>query len=520
MAGLPSASLNHPGKTSTNATRVRSRHGRGRMRSSPRRGGIVTWLVVGCLVIAVLGVGLSYFWRSQGSNIENQPLVTPVVRGPFEHIVLENGEVESFSNVEVKCEVKANNSAGTVILDLVPEGTLVKEGDWLVSLDSSKLETDLKAQRIAVNASRALYIRAKAMLDQAVIAKDEYISGTYLQEERQIESEILIAEEKLSRAVEAAKFAQRLAAQGFQSELQLKADMFAVDQAQAELDLAKGRLKTLQDHTRKKMLVGFDSEIEAAQAAFESEEGSYTEEMSKLKELEDQIAKCTIRAPLDGQVVYANVYSSRGNAEFVVEPGSSVRENQTIIRLPDPTKMQIKATINESRITSIEEGMKVDISINAFDQEQTLTGEVTKVNKYAEPSSWFSSQVKTYATLIRVLDPPPELRTGMTAEVQIYVDQQDEALQVPVQSVYVRDSDVYCLVQNGSRFVTRQVEMGTTNDKMVTILSGLEEGEQVVLGIRQHEDLLDLPKSSTSDQDKSEATAVRKSSPPQAADPA
>jgi multidrug resistance efflux pump len=472
----------------------------------------VTVLLAIVLLIGWLTLGMS------GPDPRDAPLTARARLAPFDHIVLEQGEVESSENVEVLCEVKSRNSDGTAIIDVIAEGTEVKKGDWLVTLDSSALEEEQKTQKIAVNVARAKLITSKALQEQATIARVEYEDGTFLQEEQLIESEILVAEEKLSRARETAKFSQRLAAMGFQTAQQLKADLFAVDQAQVELDLAKSRLKTLKEITKTKMMIGFNSDIEAATAQVEADQNSLDEEEAKLHEIEDQIAKCNVTAPADGQVVYANIMSRRGNAEFVVEPGAFVRERQAIINLPNPQKMQVKATVNESRITLVEVGDDVDISIGAFAEGRKLNGSVYKVNKYAEPSSWFSSQVKEYACFVEIKDPPPDLRTGMTAEVRIFVDQQSEALQIPVQAVYEHKGHTFCIVRTGpEQWETRKIEIGSTNDKTVTVLQsresmdasesvvpaqmawGLKADEEVVLNPRQHLDLLsipaDLPKS-------------------------
>ncbi len=94
--------------------------------------------------------------------------------------------------------------------------------------------------------------------------------------------------------------------------------------------------------------------------------------------------------------------------------------------------MQVRAKVNESRITLIREGMPVKIKVG----QQELIGRVSKVNKYAEAGGWMSSSVKEYATLVEILDPPPTIRTGMTAEVRIFVEQIDNALQVPVHAIY------------------------------------------------------------------------------------
>ena len=75
-----------------------------------------------------------------------------------------------------------------------------------------------------------------------------------------------------------------------------------------------------------------------------------------------------------------------------------------IIKLPDPTKMQVKAKVNESRVTLIAEGMAAKVKVGAAPNE--MLAMVKRVNKYAEPGSFFSSNVKEYATIIEILDPP------------------------------------------------------------------------------------------------------------------
>lgn len=460
-----------------------SRHGSGAL------------LAIGALAAAFLLVSGAYFYY-KGTAKETGPLILTETarRGPFEHVVIEQGEVESSKNVEVVCEVKSRNSTGTAILWVVDEGTKVEQGDKLVELDASALEQEAKAQRVVVANARATQISAKSTLDQAEVARTEYLEGTFAQEEKLILSEILVAEENLSRARETSKFSERLAALGFQTTLQLKADQFAVEKATVELELAQSKLKTLRDITKKKMLIQLDADIEAAKAQLEAATNSFDEEEDKLEEIEEQIAKCVIFAPQGGVVVHANVSNSRGgNAEFVVEAGAMVRERQVVIRLPDPSKMQVKANVNEARIPLIREGLPARIQIGAFEDE-LLQGRVTKVNKYAEPTSWFSSQVKEYATFVEIIDPSPKIRTGMTAEVRIFVQQLSDALQIPVQALYEKKGHLFCLVRSGPRdFETREVKIGAADDTMATIETGLDEGDVVVLNPRAHEEKLLLP---------------------------
>lgn len=474
------------------------------LRHASRRGSFALAVVVTLTLLIAAGGAYYYFAIYQKEDITESLITTLVKKDRFQHIVLEQGEVESSKNVDVVCNVKSRNREGTGILWVIEEGARVKAGDKLVELDASALDQEIKQQRIIVNSSRAMMISAQSALEQAEVAKEEYLEGQFKQEEQMILSEILVAEENLSRAQENAAFSEELAAQGFQTQVQLKADKFSVQKNQVDLKLAENKLNTLRQITKRKMLIGFDADIETAKAKYESEVSSHEEEVDKLKELEEQLKLCVITAPEDGQVVHANKFSSRGgSAEFVVEPGAMVRERQTIIRLPDPNNMQVKAKINESKISLVSEGMPVRVRIGAF-EETTLDGIVTKVNKYAEPGGWFSSQVKEYATLIKIVDPPPEVRTGMTAEVQILVEQLDDALLIPVQALVNYRAHYFAVVLKNGKAETREITIGPTDDKMVVIKSGLKEGETVVMNPKNHDEILDLPDLPEPDADQSE----------------
>lgn len=461
-------------------------------RSRRARSGRI-WLVL-LVMLAVLGASGYGWWRYQSSNASKMldaPVTQVISRGPFDHIVLEQGEIESSSNVEVKCEVKGKGTSGTPILWVIDEGTYVKKGADLVKLDSSALEAELQTQRITLSAADAAVISSDAAVKQALIAREEYLKGTYLTERKAILSEIAVAQQGLRKAELSLASAERLAAKGSLKSLQIEAEQFAVQNARNVLDAAEGRLKVLDELTKEKMLVQFDSDIETKRAKLESDKKTASEEKRKLDEIEEQISACLIHSPAEGQVVYANKFSSRGGSEFLVEPGAMVREQQTIIVLPDPSQMQVKAKINESRITLVREGMPARIRVNAVQGD--LLGQVTKVNKYAEPGSWYSSSVKEYATFIQILDPPEAIRTGMTAEVRIFVEQLEDAVQAPILTVYEMKGHHFMLVKNGDKWETKEVTIGATNDKYVTLLDGVTEGMEVALNPREHLDLMEIP---------------------------
>ncbi|MCA9195594.1 MAG: efflux RND transporter periplasmic adaptor subunit [Planctomycetales bacterium] len=474
--------------------------------------------VIGLILLAILAGGGYAFYSFGGFGGDaalNAPLTSEVINAPFDHIVLEQGEIESSSNIDVICEVKARGGSGTPVLWVIEEGSYVKKGDKLCELDFSALENEFKTQKIAVASADAQVISSEAIVRTAQIALQEYLEGTYLSERKAILSEIAVAEQELRKAELNLDSVQRLAAKGMVKALQVEAEEFAVDNARNVLESAQSRLRVLDQLTKEKNKVQFESDIEAAKAKLSSDQSVAAEESDKLKELEDQIAKCTIMSPADGVVVYNNSYSSRGGSEFVLEEGAIVRERQTIIKLPDPSKMQVKAKVNESRITLITDGMPAKVRVNAAEGE--MLARVRRVNKYAEPGSFFSSAVKEYATFVEILNPPESIRSGMTAEVRIFVEQLPAALQVPVHAIYEFKGHHFCLRQQGENsWETVEIKIGATNDKMVTIKEGLSAGDQVALNPRNHLDLLQLPEvEDVSDREKLEEIANSPLPPPQ-----
>jgi hypothetical protein len=163
-----------------------------------------------------------------------------------------------------------------------------------------------------------------------------------------------------------------------------------------------------------------------------------------------------------------------------------------IVRLPNANDMQIKATVNEARVTLVRPGLPVTIRVDAL-KDEILQGEVIKVNQYAEPSSFSSGNIKRYATYVKILNPPPGLRVGMNAEVRIHVERKQDALQVPVQALAEHKGRFFSLVRNGNKFETREVNISSTNDKVATIDAGLKEGDVVVMNPRAAGGMLVLP---------------------------
>lgn len=454
-------------------------------------------LKFGLAIAAILAVASPLIFKrskkTQTWSAEQAPPVTAVVvTAPFLQEVVERGEVESSSNIEARCEVQGRGSLGTAIIQIVPEGTYVNKGDFLVKLDDSSLRSDLVQQQIACNTSRASVIESQAEVESSKLALKEYESGTFRQEEQTMESEEFVAKENLRRAEEYLRYSERLATRGYVTEVQLEADRFSVEKSRKELDSAITKLEVLHRLTKQKTLNKLRADGEIADARLKSRENSHALDDEKLDQIKAQIDKCIIHASTAGQVVYANDPRNTSGEPLIAE-GKLVRERQMIIRLPDPARMQVVARINESRIDRVKVGMKVRVKVDAFANVEML-GTVREVSEYPLPSLIPYTTIKEYATEIDIHDPPDGLRAGMTSQVAIEVRKLDKAVQVPLQAVIQRDNRFFCLVTlEGDRIEAKEVAVGLSNEKSVIIEDGVFAGQAVVLAPQNYEDLVSLP---------------------------
>lgn len=463
------------------------------MRCSRRRTSIRGGTTIRCtalLCASCLLLGCSQFPFSSSEKLADVSSVS-VVRGPFDFIVLEQGELESSNNIEIICEVKSENGFGTPILWVVEEGSYVYPGDRLVELDSSGLEESLKQQRISVANAEATLIRSRANVRTAEISLQQYMEGTYVSERKTRLSQVALAEQQLRTAELQLETAKGLVKKGLITQLQIESDEFAVQNARDSLELAKTEVTTLDELIKEKNRIQLQSDIEAAKATLESDQVILAERKNELDEIADQIDKCNLFSPAEGVVVHNNFSRGRRGSETVIEEGAMIRERQVIIKLPDLTNMRVKARINESRITQIQSGQPAMVRIDGIDGE--MQARVERVNRYAEPGNWYDSAVKEYAVFIEIMEPPESIRTGMTAEVRILVDQLDDALQLPVESVYEHKGHLFCLRQQGSSWETVEIGIGGSNTTRVAITAGLSEGDVVVDNPRSRLDLLQLP---------------------------
>src|SRR4029079_5007227 len=221
---------------------------------------------------------------------------------------------------ELRCQVRSRGGGGgggggggsslggssNTILDVVPEGTVVKEGDIVVELDSSSLTLEGDSQKIQVSNRESLLAQAENALKAAEIGKIEYLEGIFVSNEKLILTELFQAEQAYNTAEQGYKSAKSLFEKNIITALQLQAAEVGVQNAQNGLDNARTKLNTLRNLTKQKEMTVLEANIASAQANVKAQQASMQLEQDKLKDIQDQIAKCTIKATAPGQVVYAN----------------------------------------------------------------------------------------------------------------------------------------------------------------------------------------------------------------------
>ncbi|HHM12882.1 MAG TPA: HlyD family efflux transporter periplasmic adaptor subunit, partial [Planctomycetaceae bacterium] len=413
------------------------------------------WLIaLVALVLVGGGVGGAAYYASNQTGETNKNELYAVAKRDLLVSVTEDGNLESAANVDIKCRVEG----GSTILKIVEDGSRVNEGDVLVELDSSQLEEQITQQRIAVNKAQASMVQAEKDLAVAVISKQEYLEGTFRQDVQNADAQITIAMENLRTAENTLEHVKRMFRKGYVSKLQRESQEFAVKTAKLELESAKIAKEVLEKYTKAKMLEDLQAKIDAARTRASSEKEAYELEKSKLKRLEEQLENCIIKAPQSGMVVYANEQRSRFSSSQgpSIEEGATVRERQTILRLPDLSRMQVKVNVHESKVDKLEVGMRAITTI----QGRQFPGEVVSIASQPEATSFWQGNVKEYATIVKIEGSPKDLKPGMTASVEIQVNYLKDVIAVPVSCVVEIGGKHFAWIKEGDTAVKRRLRLG------------------------------------------------------------
>jgi multidrug resistance efflux pump len=210
----------------------------------------------------------------------------------------------------------------------------------------------------------------------------------------------------------------------------------------------------------------------------------------RVREINQNIEYCTIKAQAPGLVVYGtggsdDMYRSMryrgGGSSGVVAEGESVSEGQTIISMPDTATMIAEIGVHETEVDKIRVGQPATIVMDAF-PDRVLEGEVTEVAPLPDQQRGFMNpDLKVYKTLVRIDGTHDFLRSRMSCKVKILVRQLEDTIIIPIQVVSNRASGKVCYVMTSQGHQEREVRTGLFNDTYVEIIEGLEEGEEIML---------------------------------------
>jgi len=445
------------------------------------------------VVIALLAASGYYGWGRLRETVKVEPPQLVAVRkDAFVHEILGRGSVDSARNQEIRVRVESARMGGLTIVTVVPEGTLVEAGDLLVELDSAWLREQVERQQVSVIEEQSRLEQSLADLKNAELTLTEYLEGTFVQSQMTIQNEIFTAEEQVRTQGEQVINAERMFERGYVTKTQLDAAIIEYEKAEKAEEIAKKKLEILETFTKEKMVTQYKAAINTIQETVKARELTLKIATDRLNHLKQQLENCKIYAPNAGQVVY---YMPRwgGEADLIRE-GKGVSDKEILLHLPDPTQMQVKGLVNESNVRYIRPGQKASIRLEAF-LNDVFEGEVTQVNSFPEPSGFGAGPMsREYLTTVRILNPPEGVKTGLTAEARIVVNEIPNALLLPTQAIFAHGGKTYAITFKEGKWDKVEIKIGPANDREVMILEGLDVGDEVVLGAMVHRDKVDLPK--------------------------
>ena len=370
------------------------------------------------------------------------------------------------------------------------------------AIAAEKQAKEALAIAMAQNASDIEAARLKLTLAELDLKK--YEEGESIQERKTVEGEVKLKEEEVTRSTDKFNFTTRLSKKGYATQNEVEADRIAMEKAKIDLVVAQEKKRVLDDFTYKRTITEkkanaeeFVRELERVQrkaaaaetqarADLKARELTAKLQTDKYKQLQEQIEFCTIHAPQDGLVVYANERNSRGQQEVSIAEGATVRERQAIIHLPDVSKMRVNARIHESKIDMIREKLPAKIKVDAR-PGVVFSGEVDMVSLVPLSGNWPNFNLKEYQCNIAIKDSPSltsTLKPGLTAEVEILVDRVESAVQIPIQAVVERAGRHFAFVIRDNRVERREIKVGRTNEIAIEVKEGLDENERVALNPR------------------------------------
>lgn len=396
-------------------------------------------LIVSGLVVGVALIALIVFNRVTKKE-DLSKLFVEAQRGRFEIVVTITGELQA----ENSTEITAPDGLGSrnmrfrdiTIQDIIPEGTVVKKGDYVARLDRSDADNTLKDDLDRLEVMENDY--NMKMLDttlQLGDLRDGLLNLKFNMEEAEI----------------------TLEQSAYEPPTTIRQNRINLDKAERSYEQA---------------IKNYELKYQQAIADIRDKRLALNKQKSKVAEMQELLTQFTITAPAPGMVIYKREWS--GDKRRV---GSTISPRDPVVAtLPDLSSMISKTYVNEIDISKVSKGQPVKVSVDAF-PEKRYTGSVISVANIGEQLP--NTDAKVFEVIVKVDGSDPILRPSMTTGNQIITESVDDVVYIPLECVYATtDSITYVYKKNKTRQV---VIVGKANENEVIIEQGLEKGEEIYL---------------------------------------
>ncbi|HZR30427.1 MAG TPA: efflux RND transporter periplasmic adaptor subunit [Terriglobales bacterium] len=389
------------------------------------------YLYIGGSLLAIVAIVLAVTAATRGGTKIDPTKLAKVEKGDLAKSVVATGKVQPITKVEVK-----SKASGIVKKLYVDAGDRVKAGQLLCELDKEEIAAQVNSARAQLTASEANSRAAEADYERAKVDANGPDVPT------------------LQRAYERA---QGMAKEGVVSQS-------ALDDAQRAYEMAVNK----RDVARAQLTV---SKAKLMQASAQVQQ-----QKANLEQLAQQYRYATIVSPIDGVVLSRDVEIGDAVSSILVLGSSST----LVMTLGDTSQVYVKGKVDESDIGKVYLGQPARIKVESF-KDKNFTGKVTKI----QPMGVEKDNVTTFEVRVSINNPGGELKANMTANAEIILEEHKNVLQIP-EGALIYDKDKKASVEvpdlhgkDGKRKVA--VNIGISNGAKTELLSGLKEGDEVVL---------------------------------------
>lgn len=392
-------------------------------------------------IVVVILLGFFIFNRTKASGAAD--IIAVVKKGEFRVEVETTGELEAKNSVKIMGpgSVRQFQIWEVTLQNIVDEGTVVKKGDWVATLDRSEFQTKFNQKQIDFEKANSKFVQTQ--LDttlQMRQARDELINLKYGAEEK----EIILQQSK------------------FEPPATIKQAEINLDKANRAYQQALENYKIKRNQNVEKMRE-VEAELRKVRGDFDG--------MSKILE------SFNVMAPEDGMVIYEKGWDGKP-----IKAGSRIGMwEPTVATLPDLTKMQSKTFVNEVDVRKVKPGQKVLIGLDS-DPDKKLKGVVTKVANVGEQRP--NSDAKVFEVLVEIDGTDATLRPSMTTSNKIIAQVLNDVVFIPLESLHTQnDSITYVFKKEGIKITKQEVVVAETNSNEAVITLGLLPEEKVFLSV-------------------------------------